>query len=247
MSMQTPRLDDSQPPDPLRRRLAKGGLAIPVVLSTLGSKPVLGQGPSNCTCSGQLSGNVSSPGMAAEQCKTGRTPDDWRDLCKQGIGGWGSYGGNYFNKVSSGGSTFADAFHCVTRTETTTTTTNQVVACTKPKDIKAGKICTKPVTTTTSTTLGTEVVDATSSRLAGKAQVATVLQVLESAAAGNVPLGRAAIASFLNATELAPNYPMTPKQVIDMFNAVYAGGSYLVNGSTPWSASQVLEYWETLY
>jgi hypothetical protein len=221
-------------------------LAIPVVLSTLVSKPVLGQAPYNCTCSGQLSGNVSSPGVTADQCKTGKTPDQWRDLCTQGKTGWGA---SYFNKVSAGGSTFADAFHCVTQTATTSTTTDEVVPCSKPKGKGRDKdaICTKPVTTTTTVTLGTEVVDATSSSLSGTVQVATVLQVLESGASGRVPLGRAALASFLNATELAPSYPLTPKQVIDMFNAVYAGGSYLVNGSTYWSASQVLAYWETLY
>lgn len=247
MNTQITKLDGTERPDPLRRRLTTGGLAIPVVLATLASKPVLGGGVAHhCTCSGKLSGNASSHGVA-EDCKTGKSPDEWAKECKAGVGGWSAYVGNYFNKVSSAGSTFADAFHCVVRTETTTTTINEVVPCTSRRDIQNHKICTKPVTTTKTTTLGTEVVDASTARMSGPTQVATLLQVLESGSAGTVQLGRAAIASFLNATDLAPNYPVTPKQVIDMFNAVYAGGSYLVNGSTYWSASQVKEYWETLY
>ncbi|MDO9227581.1 MAG: hypothetical protein Q8M09_12785 [Pseudomonadota bacterium] len=43
-------------PDPLRRKLAKGGIALPVVLATLASKPVLGAAPYNCTISGKISG-----------------------------------------------------------------------------------------------------------------------------------------------------------------------------------------------
>lgn len=49
-------------PDALRRKLTKGGLAAPVVLATLASKPVLGAVPWNCTISGQISGNVSGHG-----------------------------------------------------------------------------------------------------------------------------------------------------------------------------------------
>lgn len=51
----------SKHPDPLRRKLVKGGVATPVVLATLASKPVLAVSW-NCTISGQLSGNVSSHG-----------------------------------------------------------------------------------------------------------------------------------------------------------------------------------------
>jgi hypothetical protein len=61
-------------PNAMRRRIAKGGLAAPVVLASLVSKPVLadfnilggGPPPYNCTISGQLSGNTSSHGV--ESC-----------------------------------------------------------------------------------------------------------------------------------------------------------------------------------
>jgi hypothetical protein len=43
-----------------RRRLTKGGLAAPIVVGALLSRPVLGAAPHNCTISGQLSGNVST-------------------------------------------------------------------------------------------------------------------------------------------------------------------------------------------
>ncbi len=52
-------------PDALRRRLTKGGLAAPVILSSLVSKPVLANAWT-CTISGQMSGNVS--GHESETC-----------------------------------------------------------------------------------------------------------------------------------------------------------------------------------
>jgi hypothetical protein len=64
-------------PNALRRRLAKGGLAAPVILATLASKPVLGTDvPWNCTLSGQLSGNAS--GKTEESCNTiGKGQNAW--------------------------------------------------------------------------------------------------------------------------------------------------------------------------
>ncbi|MDP2432187.1 MAG: hypothetical protein Q8O33_09160 [Pseudomonadota bacterium] len=64
-------------PDALRRRLTKGGLAAPVILATLASKPVLGAAWS-CTISGQVSGNLS--GHESEVCSNlGRSPATWDD------------------------------------------------------------------------------------------------------------------------------------------------------------------------
>ena len=76
---------------------------------------------------------------------------------------------------------------------------------------------------------------------------ATVREVLESRDGGLVPLGRATIASFMNATQLAPDYPLTPRQVIEMFNAVYDGGTYQVNATTYWNRDQVQAYFESLF
>jgi len=62
-----------QPPvDQARRKLTKAGLAVPAVLGTLASKPVLAAVPWKCTISGQVSGNVS--GHESESCSSlGRT------------------------------------------------------------------------------------------------------------------------------------------------------------------------------
>ncbi len=65
----------SEQPNVMRRRLTKGGLATPVVLASLASKPVLADFnlgvPWNCTLSGQLSGNMS--GHENETCTQGST------------------------------------------------------------------------------------------------------------------------------------------------------------------------------
>jgi len=80
----------------------------------------------------------------------------------------------------------------------------------------------------------------------------TLLQVLNATNTGmsakrNFPgLGRAAVASWLNAYS-RPDYPLSPSRVIDMFNAVYAGGSYQVNSEVSWNADQVKAYFESLY
>lgn len=67
-------------PNPQRRRFTKGGLAAPVVLATLASKPVLGAGFSyHCTVSGKLSGNTSSPhGNTCTISGTVKTADTWK-------------------------------------------------------------------------------------------------------------------------------------------------------------------------
>jgi hypothetical protein len=59
-----------------RRRLAKAGLASPVVLGSLMSKPVLGADPLyHCTPSGQQSGNLSRTTIGS--CKIGISPAAW--------------------------------------------------------------------------------------------------------------------------------------------------------------------------
>lgn len=61
-----PSKPDTKQPDALRRKFAKAGVAAPIVLATLASKPVLGAVPWTCTISGQLSGNTS--GHESESC-----------------------------------------------------------------------------------------------------------------------------------------------------------------------------------
>lgn len=63
----------------------------------------------------------------------------------------------------------------------------------------------------------------------------------------NLDLGRAAVASWLNAEAYAPDYPLTKQQVVDMFNATINGGTYQVNTTTFWYAADVLTYFQSLY
>jgi hypothetical protein len=62
---------EKKPVDLTRRRLAKGGLAAPVVLATLASRNALAAVPYQCTISGQMSGNASPNGPAdSTPCNT---------------------------------------------------------------------------------------------------------------------------------------------------------------------------------
>lgn len=78
---------------------------------------------------------------------------------------------------------------------------------------------------------------------------ATMLQVLQTGGGGVQSLGRAAVASLLNASSPAysSSYPLTASEVIRMFRGVYQGGTVLVNGSVYWNSEQVKAYFESLY
>jgi hypothetical protein len=242
-----------------RRRLAKGGLAAPVVLATLASKNALAAAPYNCTISGQLSGNTSSHGDPVDCSKLGRSPGFWKE--DQKAGEWPSpyvYGvpeegtcpvptttGTRFNAATALGSTFLDMYHCVPIMESKDVETKTCIK------LRNG-ICKeyKTVTTTTMVQVGSEVVTSGDSRFPTGVP-ATLAQVLQAGGGLNetsiFALGRAAVASLLNAAKFAPDYPLTVKQVIDMFNAVCQGGSYQVNDTVAWNADQVKNYFESLY
>lgn len=294
--------------------MAKGGLAIPVVLSTLGSKPVFGQEvPYNCTVSGKMSGNLASHGPPVDCTTLGDSPSTH---LAQG----GTDLDIPFNSLSSDGSTLLNAIEIVEPTDPTTCTTpSQTVTApevvppttqkpgggeteesrgrrhkgpVKPRKTWApesitrsaarfirvadagnwfwrgnggrGRItndpavppasnfqphngCTAQQGTTQAATAVTVVVDTRDRRFLGRRKPATLRQVLESQDGGIVPLARATIASYLNARRFAPHYPLTAKQVINMFNAVYAGGTYRVNDTTFWGPREVQTYFETLY
>ena len=76
----------SSPANPMRRRLAKGGLAAPVVLASLASKNALAGAPYKCTVSGKMSGNYS-PGATGHNssvvCSSlGNSCATWAGACK---------------------------------------------------------------------------------------------------------------------------------------------------------------------
>ena len=196
-----PKDQDTRPKvDQRRRMLAKGGLAAPIVLGALMSRPVLGAAPYHCTISGQMSGNVSPrPGADTNCASLGKSPAYWRDLAA-----FGTTGVNKTALFTSLG--FVDTYWKRNNNQ-------RLVA---PN--------------------------------ANNSQVATLQQVLANLIANNnpptnVPLGRAAIASYLNAIEFAPNYPLSKEEVVAMFNATIGGGTYM-NG---WNSAQVLAYFESLY
>jgi len=194
-----------------RRRLAKGGLAAPIVVGTLLSRPVLGAAPHNCTISGQISGNVSTHEQGT--CSLlGRSPGYWK---------------NHFpttpTPAPAFNSVFADAYSW------------------KPQNSNV-------VLLAPATSAGTDDLQANP----------TLLQILQSTVGMrpnfNYPaLGRAAVACYLNASIGAPgnppwpDFPLKPADVVEMFNAVYAGGTYQINPTTSWNVDQVMAYFESLY
>lgn len=192
-------------PDALRRRLTKGVLALPVVLATLASKPVLGAAPYNCTISGALSGNTSTHGQEAPCSSLGLSPGYWKNH---------DYDWRTINPDAAFKTVFADAYWWIS------------------KNANAVELC--------------------PAQYQNCAPDPTLMQVLHSTAGMrpnlNYPaLARAAVASLLNAYKFAPDYPLTPNQVVAMFNAVYLGGSYQINPTTSWNADQVKTYFESLY
>lgn len=215
-----------------RRRFARAGAAAPVVLGSLVSKPVLAgevERIYHCTISGQLSGNLSAHPNQID-CKTiGRSPGYWKNhLSWPGGVVAGSLPNNsctfangtqgtVFNGYSSGGAVFGDAF----------------------RRKSANSLC--------------MVYDVSEGAYANTdpAKKATMLQVLNTGGGLNdnslKALGRAAVASLLNAHAYGQAYPLTAAQVITMFNAVYKGGVYMANGNVPWDATKVKNYFESLY
>lgn len=202
--MNTPKDPTTREDRPLvneqRRRLTKGGLAAPVVIGTLLSRPVLGAAPHNCTISGQLSGNVSTH-TQGDCSLLGASPTDWITQTSAVV--------NKDALFTSVG--FVDTYW-------KRTSNDRIIA----PHVKPGS-------------------------------VATLLQVLANQEASNadnkpknLPLGRAAVASYLNALEYAPDYPLSTAQVVAMFNATINGGSYDPTGVN-WNAAQVLAYFSSLY
>lgn len=69
--------------------------------------------------------------------------------------------------------------------------------------------------------------------------------------AGSAPyeaLGREAVATLLNAYCYAPNFPLTPQQVVTIFNTTVSAGQYIPQpGATPWTPEMVKDYFLSLH
>ena len=211
-----------------RRRFAVAGTATPIVLGSLISKPVLAAAPYQCTISGQMSGNTSSHGGVVNCSTLGRSPEYWKSQSSwpAGLIAGAMPGDNCnFSSSSQQGTVFNGFSVAGTAALTTAFMCKTNASACKVYDLGQG--------------------------FPGGCSAATMLQVLMTGGTlDDTPskrLGRAAIASILNAVLYGMNYPLTAKQVIDMYNAVCRGGVYQVNSTTSWSASQVQSYFESLY
>ncbi len=228
-------MNQEQDPHPLeptvnetRRRLAKAGLAAPAVMGVLASRPVLGASDYRCTISGQISGNLSRPGDAID------------------------YRCTISGQISGNLSRPGDAIDCGTLGRSPGYWKNHtglwpgVSPHAYFNSIFADAYCYKQINDNT-----TELASCSNSEYSPNP---TLLQVLQATGGMNgIPhpaLGRAAVASYLNALAFStsnPPYPLTPDRVVAMFNAVYNGGTYEVAPGVAWNASQVLAYFESLY
>lgn len=80
-------------------------------------------------------------------------------------------------------------------------------------------------------------------------EAASMLQVLSAPNTSELfQLGRAVVASLLNAAEENSNYPVSQARIVEMFNAVKNGGNYFVKGvNLDLTPIGVIRYLEKLY
>jgi hypothetical protein len=199
-----------------RRRFARAGLAAPIVLGTLASKPVLGQTgpPYNCTISGQVSGNVSNASNV--DCATlGFTPEHWRDTAAWPPGftrgalpnGQCNFGGGPNAAGTLFSPTFAMAFG---HGSSGAPPVCSVVYYPYPNVAPAS---------------------------------ATMYEVLRTTGLSeDLVFGRQVVASLLNAYAKAPTYPLTPAGVVDMFNEVWQTGLFKVSLTMSWTRTQAITF-----
>lgn len=208
-----------------RRQFAKAGAAAPVVLGSLLSKPALAAQPYNCTISGQLSGNTS-PHAGAAICKTlGSTPDVWKATTA-----WptGTLAGNLPNNGCNfpSGTVKGTAFGGFSSGGFTLLDAFHYGS--------GGGTC--------------NVYGIGDLPFAGATANASMLQVLNTTSTAPLfVLGRATVATILNALSKPTDYPISAAQAVKMFNAVAQGGQYQVNATVFWDATKVLAYFQSLY
>jgi hypothetical protein len=213
-----------------RRRFAKAGAASSVVLGSLVAKPVLAYTDKqiyHCTVSGQLSGNFSSHPDVIDCKALGKSPGYWKNN-----GPWPA--GTVQGALNAGMcSSTANSTPVGTYFNGFSSGGSTLINAFKRKTVN-------------STCLIYNLKESAFGTCTAKA---TMLQILNTGGGSNdstiASFGRATIASLLNA--LRGNYPITPKQVIDMFNAVVNTGSYKLNTTKSWSMAEVQTYFESLY
>jgi hypothetical protein len=206
-----------------RRRLAKGGLAAPVVIGALLSRPVLGAAPHKCTISGQLSGNVSTHGTTVLCSSLGQTPAYYAGIAPSS---WPNAATDFLNNGSprafadtpfSRSPKFADAFERYN-------TANNNTGVATVLDVLQGDWDLNNANRTLRV------------RLTGGFDTAN-----------GKALGMEAVAAYMNAADQT-KYPITQQDVVAMFNSVIVlNGLYHYSSTVTWNASQVLAYFRSLH
>lgn len=225
---------DETPPitqdvDQGRRRLTKAGLAAPVVLGVLASRPVLGQSLHNCTPSGHISG-FASPNPKGTVCSSlgyaplyyARGPSVWpTGFTTTG----GAPGPLAFTDAPSGLSvTFDDAYVVLYDNNPSKSRSATVW------DVLKGD----PVLS--------------NGNLEPNAYLATRPGFTDDP---DFTLGKEAIAACMNAmaaTGYPQGFPISATQVVNMFNnVIITGGTDPVTSTANWNATEVIEYFQSLH
>jgi hypothetical protein len=208
--------DDSGGVHASRRRFTRAGLSASVVLGSLASKPVLGA-PYHCTVSGQVSGNLSRAGDAAN-CVIGKPPSHWLDPLTTWptpfVRGTRPNSGCQFSGNAIRGTDFnrtaglIDAYYITA----------------------SGGLCNVVISA------GDPVNPATMLQVLASTNTAE-----------QFVLGRVVVTSLLNATADPVGYPVTAHTIVEMFNSTFDGGTYKATSTKYWSRGRVIEYLQGLY
>jgi hypothetical protein len=233
--------DSHQPVNEQRRRLAKGSLAAPIVIGALMSRPVLGADtPHNCTISGQMSGNVSTH-VQGTCSLLGRNAAYWISLWMSGNQPTWPNSGDFYKssrKKLAGARDFGDTpnskaqftgspFQAVLSSDPTKTRNATVLEVLLGGIPNYGPADYAYSGTDSAFTL-------TSSRP----------DRFDNA------LGREVVVAYLNATEGAmgyPAFPISPAEVVAMFNSIAKTGTCTVGTGVTWNGSKLLTYLTQLH
>lgn len=224
-----------------RRRLAKAGLAAPVVMGTLLSRPVLGaDAPHNCTISGQLSGNVSTH-LQGTCSSLGRNAADWILLWVSENQPTWPISSDFYN---SGRKKLAGA--------------RDFVNTPNSKTQFAGKNTFLAVHSDPTKTRNATVLEVLLGKIPnyGPADYAYSGEdtsfTLTSARPDrfDLALGREVVVAYLNSTDGTngyPAFPIPPADVVAMFNSIALTGTCSVGTGIIWNSSQLIDYLTQLH
>ncbi|MBU1666398.1 MAG: hypothetical protein KKG92_13525 [Gammaproteobacteria bacterium] len=211
-------------------------MAAPIVLASLVSKPVLGAASHNCTISGQVSGNVSTH-LQGDCRSLGETPAYYAGLPPAS---WPNATNDFLNNLNrprqfpvspytlAWNKRFKDAYEVV----------------------KTAGGPNPPLGTSNIATVW-DVLSGYMVNVADGTQNPNWTLKARSGFVSDPALGQEAIAAYMNAVRITggyPDYPLTPSDVVAMFNAVVVtGGGYQVSPSVVWNAADVLSYFRSLH